>query len=77
MQATKRLTTWRITITRNLVDRRWLQARISRAWFDVAERASESRLVAEAWIDVSGMNENEALAAALRDLASSLDGRLL
>lgn len=57
-----------LTIRRQLEDRRWVLAQMRRRWFDVAERASESRLYAETWVRVDDMSEAETVAAVLADL---------
>lgn len=52
------------------VDRRWVLATLSKTWYDVEERATERTVVAEAWVDVTGMNERECVLACLAEVAA-------
>lgn len=57
-----------MSLRRQATDPRWVLAELRRRWFDVDQRASESRVYAEVWLDCSGMGEAETVAAALHDL---------
>lgn len=67
---------YHVSIARWAGDRRYVAARLVKGFHRGPGHSTETRLVAEAVVNVEGMNEDETIASVLEELRGSLLDRL-